>query len=92
MTEATVTPGPDETLRAEMDRMLHDAGITANRELIRRIIGTAIELGRDGTERLDLKITASAVTEMRRAFRIFAPYAGVPKVTIFGSARTRSWP
>ncbi|MCD2496769.1 MULTISPECIES: TIGR00730 family Rossman fold protein [Microbacterium] len=90
MTEATVTPGPDETLRAEMDRMLHDAGITANRELIRRIIGTAIELGRDGTERLDLKITASAVAEMRRAFRIFAPYAGVPKVTIFGSARTRS--
>ncbi len=27
---------------------------------------------------------------MRSAFRLFAPYEGIPKVTIFGSARTRS--
>jgi uncharacterized protein (TIGR00730 family) len=42
----------------------------------------------DHTELLDLKITASAVAEMREAFRAFAPYRHIPKVTIFGSART----
>src|SRR5205823_3000320 len=38
--------------------------------------------------RLDLKITNSALKEMRQAFRLFAPYRDIPKVTIFGSART----
>lgn len=38
---------------------------------------------------LDLKITSSAITEMREAFHAFAPYRNIPKVTIFGSARTQ---
>ncbi|HEY6800906.1 MAG TPA: TIGR00730 family Rossman fold protein, partial [Agromyces sp.] len=46
-------------------------------------------LGLDRTSRLDLKITTAALGEMRAAFQHFAPYAGIPKVTIFGSARTR---
>ena len=37
---------------------------------------------------LDLKITSATLKEMRAAFRAFAPYTDVPKVTIFGSART----
>ena len=42
----------------------------------------------DGLDRLDLKITNAALKEMREAFNVFAPYHGVPKVTMFGSART----
>ncbi|MET0811457.1 MAG: TIGR00730 family Rossman fold protein [Microbacterium sp.] len=64
------------------------AGIDENADLIARILATGIGLGLDDTERLDLKITSAALTEMRSAFRLFAPYAGIPKVTIFGSART----
>src|SRR5690606_27433829 len=51
---------------------------------------TGIGLGLDGSDRLDLKITTAALSEMRAAFELFAPYTHIPKVTIFGSARTRA--
>jgi uncharacterized protein (TIGR00730 family) len=74
-----------EALRAAMAA----AGIEANADLIARILATGIGLGMDEANRLDLKITTAALTEMRAAFRLFAPYDDTPKVTIFGSARTR---
>lgn len=67
-----------------------DAGIVENTDLIARILATGVGLGLDGASRLDLKITTAALAEMRAAFKHFAPYAGVPKVTIFGSARTKA--
>ena len=78
----------DESSSA-IDRIVVDAGIGANRSLIRRILSTGIQLGEDGTDRLNLKIASAALAEMRDAFRLFQPYADVPKVTVFGSARTR---
>ena len=78
-----------DVLRARIDELLDAEGITVNRTLVRRILATGVELGRDGTERLDLKITAAAVEEMRTAFRLFAPWDGASKVTVFGSARTK---
>ncbi len=44
-------------------------------------------MANDDADRLDLKITAATLAEMRRAFNAFAPYRDEPKVTIFGSAR-----
>jgi hypothetical protein len=78
-----------DPLRARIDELMDAEDITVNRSLVRRILATGLELGRDGTERLDLKITAAAVEEMRSAFRLFAPYDGASKVTVFGSARTK---
>lgn len=75
-------------LTAAIDAILTEAGVTSNRSLVRRIISTGIRLGQDGTDRLDLKIASAAIVEMRDAFRLFQPYADVPKVTVFGSART----
>ena len=37
----------------------------------------------------DVRVIQTALRELRYAFRIFAPYAGKRKVTIFGSARTQ---
>jgi hypothetical protein len=45
-------------------------------------------LADDDTDRLNLKITNSALKEMRLAFKVFDQYEGIPKVTMFGSART----
>ncbi|MBL3686339.1 TIGR00730 family Rossman fold protein [Leucobacter zeae] len=73
-----------------LDEAIASAGIREQRALVSRILATGIGLGQDETSRLDLKITAAAVEEMRAAFRLFAPYRGTPKVTIFGSARTRA--
>jgi uncharacterized protein (TIGR00730 family) len=79
-----------QALSAEINAVLDDAGVNADRRLVMRMLRTAILLGEDGTSRLDLKIASAALSEMRDAFRLFAPYHGVPKVTVFGSARTRT--
>lgn len=79
---------PDD-LSAAVDALLTDAAITTNRSLVRRIVSTGIRLGQEDTDRLDLKIASAALVEMRNAFRLFQPYSGVPKVTVFGSARTQ---
>ena len=75
-------------LEGDLRRLLHPEGRLPNRDLLHEILRTVVGLADDGTERLDLKITDSALKEMRRAFQVFAPYRDVPKVTMFGSART----
>nr|WP_274637525.1 TIGR00730 family Rossman fold protein [Microbacterium bovistercoris] len=82
----TVPREVTESLRQAMDA----AGITEQTDLVARILATGVGLGMDDTDRLDLKITSAALTEMRAAFGLFAPYRDVPKVTIFGSARTKA--
>jgi uncharacterized protein (TIGR00730 family) len=79
----------DDHLNDEIAALISAAGIRGQRSLIARILRTGVELGQDGTDRLDLKIVSAALTEMRHAFRLFAPFEGVPKITVFGSARTK---
>ncbi|MEO6317811.1 MAG: TIGR00730 family Rossman fold protein [Acidimicrobiales bacterium] len=73
-----------------VQQLLEESGATANRDVLRDILRTAQGLAGDGADRLDLKITAGALKEMRAAFAMFAPLKNTPKVTIFGSARTAS--
>jgi uncharacterized protein (TIGR00730 family) len=75
--------------RAQIDDLLDAAGATANRDLLGDILRTAIGLAGDDVSRLDLKISAAALHEMRTAFATFRPYAERAKVTMFGSARTQ---
>ena len=86
MTARTIPPEVTDDIRA----LITDAGIDADKQdLVARILATGVGMGLDDTDRLDLKITSSALTEMRAAFALFAPFRGIPKATIFGSARTR---
>jgi uncharacterized protein (TIGR00730 family) len=80
----TNDPGLDQRLVDLLDA----AGAADNRDQLFEILATATLLARDHTDRLDLKITNTALKEMRNAFNVFAPYRAVPKVTMFGSART----
>ncbi len=75
--------------RAQIDELLDQAGAVRNRDLLADILRSAVGLAGDEVDRLDLKITASALREMRTAFATFMPLAGRRKVTMFGSARTR---
>jgi len=84
-----MTDTQSDELTAAVDEIMSEAGITTNRALVRRMLSTGILLGQEDTDRLDLKIASAALVEMRDAFRLFRPYADVPKVTVFGSARTR---
>jgi uncharacterized protein (TIGR00730 family) len=58
------------------------------RNIIRLLESTDL-LVRGAASPLDVKIAGLAVTEMVRAFEMFAPHRDEPKVTIFGSARTQ---
>ena len=78
----------DPDLDRRLDELLDAAGATEDRDQLFEILVSAVRLAGDDSDRLDLKITNSALKEMRRAFRMFAPWRQVPKVTIFGSART----
>jgi uncharacterized protein (TIGR00730 family) len=86
-------PGPSrrQQLPPEIARLLDDylAELSGpDADLAREIVTTALLMGREQVSRLDRKIVNSSLKEMRRAFRVFAPYKGVRKVSIFGSART----
>ncbi|MGH9273881.1 MAG: TIGR00730 family Rossman fold protein, partial [Acidimicrobiales bacterium] len=71
-----------------IQELLDSSGATANRDVLRDILRTAAGLAGDHADRLDLKITAAALKEMRAAFKMFMPLEGTPKLTVFGSART----
>lgn len=58
-------------------------------DLIAMIKESADKLVEDRTSRGDLKLLSRALRELRYAFKVFAPYRGRRKATVFGSARTR---
>jgi uncharacterized protein (TIGR00730 family) len=58
------------------------------RGYIQHLLTTVLKLHEDGAQPGDIKITNAALKELRYAYKVFAPYRGVRKVTVFGSART----
>jgi uncharacterized protein (TIGR00730 family) len=78
----------NDALDHQIDELLDAVGATEDRDQLFEILVSAVALAGDHTDRLDLKITNAALQEMRGAFNMFAPFRDVPKVTIFGSART----
>ena len=52
-------------------------------------VAQALRLLDDQTERLDVKLITTALKELRYAAKVFGPYRGRRKVTVFGSARTQ---
>lgn len=57
-------------------------------DLLFQMVVTVCRLAADGADRGDLKILNTALKELRYAFKVFTPFAEIPKVSIFGSART----
>ena len=56
-------------------------------QLVQQIKETADKLIRDHANRGDVKLLSTALKELRYALKVFAPYRGRRKVTVFGSAR-----
>src|SRR5829696_7661018 len=79
----------DDVVDARLMEVLDAVGAERDRDQLFEILVSAVRLASDRADRLDLKITNAALKEMRSAFRAFAPYRHVPKVTLFGSARTK---
>ena len=69
--------------------LLDTAGVPAERRgYYQQLLTTVMKLHEDGALPGDLKITNTALKELRYAYKVFAPYRAVRKVTVFGSART----
>ena len=70
--------------------LLADLPAGADRRYSQQLLQAAIDVVRQRPQTLDLKIAAAALEEMGDAFAMFVSSRGVPKVTIFGSARTKA--
>jgi uncharacterized protein (TIGR00730 family) len=73
------------------DRIIEAAGgdaASSNASLVREIMHTAVKLVQDGADTGELKLIARSVKELRYALKVFRAYRNVPKISIFGSART----
>ena len=65
------------------------AGIPQDRRgYFQHLLTTVLKMHEDGTPTGDIKVTNTALKELRYAYKVFAPYRNVRKVTVFGSART----
>ena len=72
-------------------QVLEHAGELAHprqEQYVREILLTVMRLVRDQPSIGDLKLINTTLKEMRYAFKVFAPYRTVRKVSTFGSART----
>jgi uncharacterized protein (TIGR00730 family) len=72
-----------------IDELLDGMDLGRNRRMAEQLLQSAFDLLADEPDILDLKIAGAALEEMREAFKMFAPFHDIPKVTIFGSARTQ---
>ncbi len=69
--------------------ILEKAEISPDRRgFYQQMLTTVLKLHEDGAPTGDLKITNTALKELRYAYKVFAPYRATRKVTVFGSART----
>ena len=81
-------PPADPELRRRVQELIAFKGGGHNEEAVSDIIENALKLLTDVRDTGDVRVIQTAVRELRYAYRLFAPYAGTRKVTIFGSART----
>lgn len=79
----------DPKLAGLIDEIIGELGQYPDLDLLREVFVTGVKLALDdSSSRGDIKILRTAVKEMRHAFRVFADYLDVPKVSVFGSARS----
>jgi hypothetical protein len=81
------------TGHAELDeritQLIEEAGIVRDRDLVFEMLVSSLRLGREATDRGNLKLVNSALKELRYTFFTFEPYEEISKVSIFGSARIK---
>jgi len=84
----TEKPVADPELRRKIEELIAYKGGGFNEQSVADIVENALKLLTDVRHSGDVRVIQTALREMRYAFKLFAPYAHVRKVTIFGSART----
>jgi uncharacterized protein (TIGR00730 family) len=81
-------PPVDPELRRRVEELIGYKGGGYNEGNVADIIENALKLLSDVKDRGDVRVIQTALRELRYAFKLFAPFAEVRKVAIFGSSRT----
>jgi uncharacterized protein (TIGR00730 family) len=81
----TRTNGPVDQ---RIDELMALVGDIEHPEIVREMILAALKAGEEKAYVADLKLMNSSLKEMRFTAKVFGPYRGIKKVTVFGSART----
>ena len=76
-------------LVSQIDEWLRTQTGSGNENQFAGLLRTVVKLAEDNAGRGDLKILNRAMQELRHAFRVFAPYRSIRKVSIFGSTRVQ---
>ena len=82
-------PSIDPELDAKIRELIKYKGGGYKENEVADIIENGLKLLTDVKDKGDVRVIQTALRELRYAFRLFAPYNGRRKVTIFGSARTK---
>ncbi len=78
----------DPELKRRIQELIDYKGGGFNQESVADIVENALKLLTDVQDSGDVRVIQTALRELRFAFKLFAPYASVRKVAMFGSART----
>jgi uncharacterized protein (TIGR00730 family) len=81
----TKTNGPVDEF---INKLMETAGGIRRPEYVREMIIASIMAGQEDDASADIKLMNTTLKEMRFTSKVFGPYRGVRKVTVFGSART----
>ena len=79
----------DLELKQRIRELIVFKGGGHNENEVADILENALKLLTDVKDTGDVRVIQTALRELRYSFRLFAPYAQIRKVTIFGSARTK---
>jgi len=79
----------DKSIDSLISKFAKEYSFPETERLLREILTTVVKLGRESSDRGDLKLVNNVLKELRYSFKVFAPYRSVKKVIIFGSARSK---
>jgi len=81
---------PNEGIDETIGTLIDLAGGIQRPAIVREMIIAALKAGQEDLGQVDLKLMNSTLKEMRFTAKVFQPYQGIRKVSVFGSARTPS--
>jgi len=87
--EKAAKSAADLELQERIRELIAFKGGGYNENQVADILENALKLLTDVKDTGDVRVIQTALRELRYSFRLFAPYAQIRKVTIFGSARTK---
>lgn len=78
----------ESPIKKMVSELITAAGGGHNPDIVEDIIINGLKILKDVKNRGDARVIQTSIRELRYAFRLFAPYENIRKITVFGSART----